>query len=182
MPSDRTKGLEVQSRRLRRFTSLIAILLAGIICASVAAALRAAGSPAAPLDRSELLVAQALFWLPSFFYLWALLAIRAIFGNLARGATFEPAVAKGLQHVGLAMIGGAATSAVVVPNLTRIVIQTGLVRGETRPFQGILHFDLAYLVLGVVGLALILLARLLGRAAELQAEAQALRSELDEFL
>jgi hypothetical protein len=45
----------------------------------------------------------------------------------------------------------------------------------------VLTFDTAYLAVGVVGLALLLMGRLLQRASEIQNEAAAMRSELDEF-
>lgn len=122
-----------------------------------------------------------LYWLPSFFYLWGLWAIRRIFRDLARGGMFQPAIGTGLTQVGWAIVGGAVVSAVAVPNLLRWSIQTGLITGSTRTNQGILHFDVAYLMLALVGGAILLLARLLSVAAEYQEESRRLRTELDEF-
>jgi hypothetical protein len=66
-----------------------------------------------------------------------------------------------------------------VPNLLWILSFAGLI--DPGQWAGILHFDVAHLAVGVVGLALILLGKLLRRAAELQAEADALKDELGGF-
>jgi len=113
-----------------------------------------------------------LHWVPSIFYLYALWAIRSAFRDFAVGGVFGPAIAEGCARAGLALAIGATLSAVGIPNLMR------LIRGGSG---SILHLDVAYLAVGVVGLALLLLGRLLRRAADLQREAAALRSELSEF-
>lgn len=113
----------------------------------------------------------ALLWVPVPFYLYALWAIRGVFSSFARGGTLGPAIASGCVHAGWALAIGATLSAVGVPNLARLVWGRG----------SLLIFDVAYLAVGVVGLSLILLGRLLARAAEAQREAAALREELGGF-
>jgi hypothetical protein len=113
----------------------------------------------------------ALIWLPVPFYLYALWAIRGAFRSFALGGTFGPAIASGCVRAGWALAIGATLSAVGVPNLLRLAGGRG----------GLLMFDVAYLAVGVVGLALILLGRLLARAAEVQREAADLREELGGF-
>ena len=113
----------------------------------------------------------AVLWLPVPLYLYALWAIRGAFLSFALGGTFGPAIASGCTRAGFAMAAGATLSAVVVPNLMRLIHGQG----------GFLTFDVAYLAVGVVGLALIMLGRLLARAAELQNEAARLEEELGGF-
>ena len=102
----------------------------------------------------------ALTWLPVPFYLYALWAIRAVFRAFAAGGTFGPAIASGCRRAGWALALGGALSALGVPNLMWLVYGRG----------GPLQFDVAYLAVGVVGLALILLGRLLARARALEDE------------
>jgi hypothetical protein len=116
------------------------------------------------------------------FYLWALWSVRQVFHTVAEGALFGPAIAAGVQRVGLALACGSLVSLVGDPNLRRWAMEAGLLPGRPRPFQGVLHYDAAYVAVGVVGLSLMLLGRMLVRAAEAEAQAKALRAELDEFL
>jgi hypothetical protein len=113
----------------------------------------------------------AVLWVPVPCYLYALWAIRGVFLDFARGGTLGPAMAAGCIRAGWALAIGATLSAVGVPNLARLL-------GARSSY---LVFDVAYLAVGVVGLALILLGRLLARAAEAQREAAALREELGGF-
>ena len=68
-----------------------------------------------------------------------------------------------------------------MPNAMRLLSQYDLLHGMGQRFGSILIFDPAYLAVGVIGIALFLLGRLLERAAEVQQEAQELRAELGEF-
>ncbi|HEX8482699.1 MAG TPA: DUF2975 domain-containing protein [Allosphingosinicella sp.] len=124
---------------------------------------------------------RAVFWLPTFIYLYALWAIGRSFGAFARGGLFGSAVAKGCRRAGVALAVGAGASAVGVPNAIRLLAQHGLVPEPLRRFGSVLIFDTAYLAVGVVGIALFLLGQLLERAAEVQQEARDLRAELGEF-
>ncbi len=127
-------------------------------------------------------LARALvLWSPTYFYLYSLWAIRGAFRSFALGGVFGPAIARGCTRAGLALAVGATLSAVGLPNLMRLLREQGLLEGIGPGFTGLLIFDTAYLAVGVVGLALILLGRLLARAAEIQADAARLQDELGGF-
>lgn len=98
---------------------------------------------------------------PAVAYLWALWAVHHALGDMAAGRLFQPAVAQALRRVGSGVIVGALLSIFAVTNLTRMVIHG---RG------GFLYFDLSGVVLAVIGAALVLLARLVEQAGEMQRE------------
>ncbi|HMJ92618.1 MAG TPA: hypothetical protein VK472_00815 [Allosphingosinicella sp.] len=120
-------------------------------------------------------------WSPALFYLYALWAIRGGFRDFALGGVFGDAIASGCSRAGWALAIGGTLSAIGVPNLIRILDDAGLLRREPGEWAGLLVFDVAYLAVGVVGLALILLGRLLRLAGETQREAADLRDELGSF-
>ena len=134
-----------------------------------------------PEDVPELLILYALYWLPTLFYAWGLGAISLIFVDIGKGALFGPAVGRGLRRLGAALIGGGAINLVTILLLHNASLPAGLSDGTTRPFSG-LEFDPAYLVLILVGFALLLLAQLLQLAETYRARAAELEAELDEFL
>lgn len=160
--------------QLRRHSLWLSRLTLGLLVATAALILTIflIGPVRAPLG--GVLLAHLLHWLPALFYLYALWAIHRAFRTFARGGIFGPAIAAGCTQAGIALAVGGALSAVGIPTLRRLLIDSS--RGS------FLHFDTAYLAVGVVGLALVLLGRLLSHAAELQAEAAALKTELGEFL
>ena len=82
------------------------------------------------------------------------------------GRIFHPTVARALRHVGIGVLAGSLFKVFAVTNLTRLFVD---VRGNYA------WFDLSAIVLGVVGAALILMARVVD-------EARAVRAELDEIL
>jgi hypothetical protein len=131
---------------------------------------------------TPLMFGALLLWLPACCYLYALWAIRAGFKEFGRGGVFGPVIASSCTHAGWALAIGGTLSAVGVPNLTRLLVEYRVFAPTARQFAGILQFDVAYLAVGVVGLALILMGGLLTRAAELQAEAAELRDELGGFV
>lgn len=104
--------------------------------------------------------------LPGVGYLWALWAVQRALGELATGAMFHPAVARAMRHIGIGVLAGALFNVFAVTNLSRWIAG-----GK----GGYLYLDLSGIVLGVVGAALVLLARLVDQARALQAE-------LDEIL
>ena len=108
-----------------------------------------------------------VFWAPATFYLWALWAIRRALGDVASGRHFHPALARSLRDVGIGLSAGGVTSAVIQPNLMRLMSDAGWGR---QIFASYGHFDVAYVAVGAVGLALVLLSRVLHRAAEIQTE------------
>lgn len=104
--------------------------------------------------------------LPALGYLWALWAVQRALADLAGARLFHPTVARAVRQIGIGVLVGALLNVFVVTNLTRMLM------GGHGSY---LYFDLSGIVLGVVGAALILLARLVDQARELQAE-------LDEIL
>lgn len=104
--------------------------------------------------------------LPALGYLWALWAVQRALADLAGGRLFHPTVARAMRQIGIGVLVGALFNVFAVTNLTRMIL------GGHGSY---LYFDLSGIVLGVVGAALILLARLVDQARALQAE-------LDEIL
>lgn len=99
---------------------------------------------------------------PAMFYLCALWAVRGVFRALAEGGRpFGPALAQGLRGVGSNLAWGAAMNVVGSPLLLRWT--------ENRGGFAFDHIPAAAAV-GVVGLALLPLARLIERAGRLQNE------------
>jgi hypothetical protein len=127
------------------------------------------------------LIRALVLWSPAVFYLYSLWAIRSGFRSFALGGVFGPAIATGCTRAGIALAIGATLSAVGLPNLMRVLQDMGILEGLGSSFAGVLIFDTAYLAVGVVGLALILLGRLLARAAEIQADAARMQDELGGF-
>jgi hypothetical protein len=115
------------------------------------------------MHRLALFAVQAL---PSFAYLWALWSVQRALGDLADGRIFHPTLARALRHIGAAVLVGSLLRVFGVTNLTRLLID---VRGSYA------WFDVSAIVLGVVGAALVLLARVVDEARQVQAE-------LDEIL
>ena len=99
--------------------------------------------------------------LPGVGYLWALWAVQRALGELAGGGMFHPAVARAMRHIGIGVLAGALFNVFAVTNLSRWI---------AGGHGGYLYFDLSGIVLGVVGAALVLLARLVDQARALQAE------------
>jgi hypothetical protein len=115
------------------------------------------------LPRLALFGAQAL---PALGYLWALWSVQRALGDLGAGRIFHPTVARALRHVGIGVLAGSLLKVFAVTNLTRLFVD---VRGNYA------WFDLSAVVLGVVGAALVLLARVVD-------EARLVQAELDEIL
>jgi len=119
--------------------------------------------PAAFLPRLGVFLIQAL---PAFAYLWALWSVQRALGDLAAGRIFHPTLARALRHIGGAVLAGSLFKVFAVTNLTRLILE---VRGSY------IYFDVSAIVLGVVGAALVMLARVVD-------EARLVQSELDEIL
>jgi hypothetical protein len=109
---------------------------------------------------------RAIVALPAAGYLWALWSAQRALGQLAAGCLFQPTVSHAMRHIGGGVLVGGLLEVVALTNLTRLVLG-----GQ----GGYLYVDLSAIVLGVVGAALILLARLVD-------EARAVQVELDEFV
>lgn len=134
-----------------------------------------------PDDVPELLILYGLYWLPTLFYAWGLTAVTFIFVEIGNGGLFGPAVGRGMNRLGAALIGGGAINLVTILLLHNARLPGGFSDGTTQPFSG-LEFDPAYVVLILVGFALLLLAQLLQLAESYRARATELEAELDEFL
>lgn len=162
MPELKLEPLRRNSRRLRDLCTLVMLGIGGplVIAHLLVPAVTRAVSPAPGVSTGDWR-ASAVVLIPAVFYLWALWSIRGVFGALAEGGRLQPALAAGLTRVGQALVLGAASSVLLVTNLLRWI---GAIEG------GYAHFDVPGIVLGVVGLALLLLARLLEHAAAVQAE------------
>lgn len=175
---DQIDKLRRDSRLFGRVTLALLIATALLLLVPTLAAL---GMSAARHGTwATLLRWSGVIWLPSIFYLYALWAIRRLFVAYAQGGLIGPAVAAGCTQAGVALALGGTTSAVIVPNLLRLIDHASSPGGQ--PVRGsFLHFDLAYLAVGVVGLAMVLLGRLLHQAAAAHAEAARLKGELEGF-
>ena len=99
--------------------------------------------------------------LPALGYLWALWALQRALAELSEGRLFQPTVARALRRMGSGVLIGALINVFVVINLARWLLGG---RGSY------LYFDLSGIVLGVIGTALILLARLIDQARAMQDE------------
>jgi hypothetical protein len=131
---------------------------------------------------SQYLAYASANWLPAVFYLYALWAIGRAFGAFGKGGTIGAAMARGCRRAGIALALGGTASAVGVPNILGALLRSGIIEASRFGGGTVLVFDVAYLAVGVVGLALFLLGGLLDRAGRVAEEAQALRSELGEFV
>ncbi len=152
--------------RLLRAATLVVFAGFCLVLGLVAAVLpwRMSTDPGGDAATQALLLVVRL--LPGVGYLWALWAVQRALGELASGAIFHPAVARAMRHIGIGVLAGALFNVFAVTNLSRWIAG-----GK----GGYLYFDLSGIVLGVVGAALVLLARLVDQARALQAE-------LDDFL
>ena len=171
--------LRRQSRWFSRLTLLLLTATALLVVVPTAISIANSESRGEPV--SIVLASAILVWGPALFYLYGLAAVRSAFAEFAAGGVFGPALASACTRAGAAIAAGATMSAVGVPNLRRALIAAGIIPGEGRTIGPVLHFDAAYLAVGLVGLALVLLGRLLARAFEIQSEAARLRGELDEI-
>ena len=119
-----------------------------------------------PEDFAHRLALFGVHALPAIGYLWALWSVQRALADLAQGRIFNATLARALRHVGIGVLAGSLLKVFAVTNLARLVIE---VRGSYA------YFDMSAIVLGVVGAALILLARVVD-------EARLVQAELDEIL
>ncbi len=103
--------------------------------------------------------------LPALCYLWALYSVYRAFARLARGEMFQATVASALRQIGYVVVAGALLRVFAVTNLTRMIV---------HGHGGFAYFDPSGITLGVVGVALILMAQLIDRARILQHELDAI--------
>ena len=119
--------------------------------------------PEAFLPRVALFGVQAL---PALGYLWALWSVQRALGEVGAGRIFHSTVARALRHIGIGVLAGSLLKVFAVTNFTRMIV------GGQGSYVWI---ELSAIVLGVVGAALVLLARVVD-------EARLVQAELDEIL
>ena len=152
--------LQRESRRMRGVTTFVLLGMAALVLFSLLSPVLRQESLREPL--AEVLGRNLVLAGPTIWYLFGLWAIRRLYSDLAEGRLFQPAVARGVSGLGWALAWGAGTQVVIVPNLLRWI--------SSEPGGSVLHYDVSAIVLGIVGLTLTVLARLLQRAAALHAE------------
>ena len=99
--------------------------------------------------------------LPAVLLLLAVMAAQRVFSRMSRGAIFTPANAADIGRIGENMLWAAIAAGVIAPTLS------GWVRGDVT-----LSFDVHdwTLLLGVLGVAVSLMGRVLGLATQIKAE------------
>lgn len=110
-------------------------------------------------------VGLLLEMLPLPFYIWAIWAARRAIMLIGSGAALKAVLSRMLARIGLALFIGGLMRVFGVPLAFRVISGS----------QTIGYYDPAAITVGVVGLTLVIVARLV-------AEAEAMRAELDEFL
>lgn len=168
---------ELQLRRQSRMFANATMALILILCFGIAVCF-ATALTAPPGDVHELTLLHALYWFPSLFYLWVLVAIRRAFVDISAGAMFGPSVERGLRHLGWCMVAGGIAGTILAPWVRSAPLPAGIVDGRTQIFG----IDDADLVIALIGLAVLLLARLLSIAGRNAERSVALEGELKGFI
>lgn len=162
---DRIEAVRIAARRLARWLGLIlAVALAALLAERLGyAGLYTEGATPAVARATGL---QLMLGAPGVAYLTGLWMLRRAVEGVARGDGFGRSVTGGLRGLGIALILGALLSMFVVP----------LAHWATaQPRLRSIDLDIATFVIGAIGLALLLVARLLEHADRI-------RGELAEFL
>ena len=141
--------LRNRARLLRNLVTLPLVVLGLVLAIEVLGALTGHYPPRAVIGR-----------LPVVFYLAAIWMMRSSLASIARGVLFDRVLPQMIERVGVALGAGALTNVFVVPWIWKAAFGSG----------GYAWYDPAAITLGVVGFALILVARLLAQAAEIRAE------------
>jgi hypothetical protein len=103
--------------------------------------------------------------LPVPFFLWAIWSIRRAVVLVGQGAALNVLLSRMLERVGVALLLGGLASVFAVPIVRRLLSEAG----------SYLRYDAAAITLGVLGVGLMILSRVI-------ADAEALRADLDEFV
>lgn len=147
--------------RLLRIATLVVFFGLGLMLALGFIGLPWLQTGGLPLGIGTRVMLTTVQVMPALGYLWALWAVQRALADLAGGRLFHTTVAHAMRQIGIGVLIGALLNVFVVTNLTRMIV------GGHGSY---LYFDLSGIVLGVVGTALILLARLVDQARALQAE------------
>ncbi len=161
----RSDHFRAHCRLLRIATLAVFAGLALLFALGVAGPPWLSAAGAAALDPETRRWLSLVFALPACGYLFALWAVQRALADLAAGHLFHDTVAQAMRRIGAGVLIGALLNVVVVINLTRWILDG---------HGSYLYFDLSGIVLGVVGAALILLARLIDQARALQSELDAI--------
>jgi hypothetical protein len=160
VPHLQTAVFRRQCRVLRIATVCVLLGLLALILPGLA------GLPIGPADGTALTLTQrwllrGIQGLPAIGYLWALWSAQFALGELAAGRSFNTTVASALRWIGLGVLAGALLQVFAVINLMRFVLDAP---------GSYVYFELSAIVLGVIGAALVLVARVVDQARALQAE------------
>lgn len=157
-----TADIRTRSARLRRFVTGMSVVLWVLLVlerfSEVAIQLSTQGVGADQLRR---LAYQFVIACPDVFYLLSLWWIRQALAAFARGELYAPTITRMLDRVGTMLVAGAFINVFLVPAAARML---GFGPGYW------VAFDVSGLVLGAIGLSLKVIAQVLRRASELQAE------------
>lgn len=147
--------------RLLRAATLVVFACLFLLLALGMVGLPWQGAAVAGSDAGRRMLLSAVRFLPGLGYLWALWAVQRALGDLAAGRLFHPTLARAMRQIGIGVLIGALLNVFAVINLSRWI---------SGGHGGYAYFDLSGIVLGVVGAALVLLARVVDRARAVQAE------------
>lgn len=168
-------ALKRQSLLLGGLTGIVVLLVGAVVALPyfIFPAMHA-GRPGYP-PVSDLLPGAAValaYWSPTLFYLAALLFMARMFGQVAAGRPIWRATAGGLGLTGWALMLGGVMTVLIQPRLMQLdwVREIMVQQGRHAAVGGILHFDVPAIVIGIVGLAMLLLGGLLRRAESIEAE------------
>jgi hypothetical protein len=154
-----TAAIRQTSARMRGFMTALVISLAVLLV------LERFGSLAAEALRGgwiwRRVALQAVSAMPEVLYLLALVWVRQALAAFASGDLYTPTIARMVDRVGTTLAAGALVGVFLVPSALRLL-------GQGPGY--LIAYDIAGLVLGAVGLSLKVIAHVLRRAAELQAE------------
>ena len=143
------RELQRQSRILVHLVTLVFVLLVFAVVVELLAMARGGYTPHYIALR-----------LPVPFYLWAIWSVRGLIRAVGQGRGHDRALATGLQRSGIALFLGGISAVFFAPMLARLIRGGGPVA----------YYDVAAITVGVFGLALVVIARLLGQAAAMQRE------------
>jgi hypothetical protein len=164
MPATVSPGTPRLSARLRDLSTLVALGLALLTLAPPAVILlRELGDGPLSSQAADAVGKSLVRSLPAFFYILALWRVRAVFCAMAKKSrAVPPQLAGSLQTIGWILAWGAAMDVFGWTLLLRWI--------DGEPGGAVAHYNPAAFAIGVVGLALVMLARVLDRAAEMQSE------------
>lgn len=163
MVSTAAAQIKERSATLRRLTTALFFTLAALLVLErfglVMVEVTLQGGFTADLWR--LLAVRTLDAIPDACYLLALWWVREALDGFAKGALYTQTLPRMLERTGLALAIGAGIAVFLVPGASRLL-------GAGPGY--FIAFDVSALVLAAIGLTLRVLAGVLRRAAELQAE------------